>query len=183
MTEIKKMAVSVYFSKRHCFQEKPVPRGQGFTKIQEYLRHSKLRHTMKELLHELSTTNTIIGTKIHTHAGIELTHTLGEDGPLTRRANVVLKKETDASVEGEATRRNKLLVFASDDTLNHIFLDGRLNHLPKTGRQETISAKKRMRVTRDLPWIYRMAQEQIVKQQRQSMRRSQACTVYYVLLS
>jgi hypothetical protein len=63
LREIKTMAVSVYFAKRHCFPEKPVPRGQGFTNIQEYLRNSKPRHVMKEVLHELCTTYTIVRAK------------------------------------------------------------------------------------------------------------------------
>ena len=37
--EIMKLALSVYFAKRHGFPSKTVPKGQGYTKIQSHLWH------------------------------------------------------------------------------------------------------------------------------------------------
>ena len=55
LREIQKFAVSTYLASKRCFPAAPVPKGQGFAKIQEHLKQQKPRVTMKEILHKLCT--------------------------------------------------------------------------------------------------------------------------------
>ena len=55
LREIQTFAVPVYLASKHCFPATPVPKGQGYAKIQEHLKHQKPRVTMKEILYKLCT--------------------------------------------------------------------------------------------------------------------------------
>ena len=54
MREIKKMVLSVGFSKKHCFPKKPIPKGKGYGAIMAHL--WQIRESVKDVLHKLAST-------------------------------------------------------------------------------------------------------------------------------
>ncbi|KAL7546478.1 hypothetical protein ACHAWF_009809 [Thalassiosira exigua] len=124
MRELKKLVLSVFLSKRHCFALKQPSTDQGFRAIQSHLWHLKI--SVHNVLHELATTYTIINPM--TGIALEPLEPINEEiyNHLSLRSLSVLKKSHGSIV---------LSMLAQESMISleyFIRLDKRLSHLPKS---------------------------------------------------
>ena len=125
-----KLALSVYFSKKHCFPSKEVPKGQGYTQIQSHLWHLGKSYTMKEVLYQLATTYTvrnkisglIPGSPMPGKSNDETLTTLTQRGLSSWQSTAL-----DHTL-GIQQKRNKFKQFCINEVLDNIRKDYRLNH-------------------------------------------------------
>ena len=130
--EIMKLALSVYFAKRHCFPSKTVPKGQGYTKIQSHLWHLGKGFTVKEVLYQLATTYTVRNKILGRKLGSPMPGTEDSDdgvgSSLTQREISSCQSKAFSYVRSIREKRNKFKLFCKDETLAHIRTDRRLIH-------------------------------------------------------
>ncbi len=154
MREVMKIAISVYFVKKHCFPLKPVPVGNVYSRIQVHLGHLGKEYTLKEVLLKIATTYTIIHPVLSVVPGSPMPGRLllcdGNDDDdeiqnrLSRRGLSTWQKEailyTRKMLDG---KRGKFKRFCNDEDLNRIRLDTQLNHAQTTVSTANSYKKKR----------------------------------------
>ena len=141
MREMMKLCLSVYFSKKHCFPSKPVPKGQGYTKIQVHLWHLRKEFTLKEVLLKLATTYTvrnqikgfIPGSPMPGTTAKETEENRGDESDdsvemLSQRGVRSWQSQAMAKIRSIEGKRNKFNLFCQDEMLDRIRCDYRLNH-------------------------------------------------------
>ena len=146
LREIKKLALSVYFAKKHCFPSKPIPTGQGYTKIQVHMNNLGREFVMKEVLYKLCTTYVIINPARAlplVPGAIELNdEDSEEDATLARRGIAAWQKKAVLITKEIEKKRNKLALFANSAELNRIRTDTRLNHTQRSTARGTPAEKR-----------------------------------------
>ena len=146
LREIKKLALSVYFAKKHCFPSKPIPTGQGYTKIQVHMNNLGREFVMKEVLYKLCTTYVIINPARAlplVPGAIELNdEDSEEDATLARRGIAAWQKKAVLITKEIEKKRNKLALFANSAELNRIRTDTRLNHTQQSTARGTPAEKR-----------------------------------------
>ena len=136
MREIMKLGLSVYFSKKHCFPSKPIPKGQGYSKIQQHLWHLGKVFTLKEVLYKLATTYTvrnqikgfIPGSPMPGKSTNDDDDESNGDVEPTRRGLSSWQSQALAYIRGMQNKRYKFNLFCKDELLERIRLDTKLNH-------------------------------------------------------
>ena len=149
LREMKKFALQVLAVKRHCFLGKKLPLDKGFRGIQMSLGHSKL--SLKGVLHELALSYRLIN-PMHsmipgspTGRGIESEFSSDEDVEenVSARGLAEYQKQAKKYVTKKmATTYQPFKKFKVDKQLDQIRKDTRLNHIPKSIRDDSKSKKK-----------------------------------------
>ena len=151
LREIKKLAVQVYLSKKHCFLNTKLPWGSGYRRIQGALGHSGI--SMKDVLHTLASSyevlNPILGFTPGSPSraiGYHTSQTNESSSDNNDDCNMINSSEGGSyrqfhSWKKEAKRyardvlegsRNPFNKFDKDPTLDRIRKDSRLEHLPQS---------------------------------------------------
>ena len=152
LREIKKFALQVLALKRHCFLGKKLPLEKGFRGIQIALGHSNL--SLKGVLHELALSYEMIN-PLHsmipgspTKHGIETGSSSDEDDEDAKESNSArglaeYKKQAKKVVKDALAKTYQpFKKFKVDKQLDRIRKDTRLNHIPKSIRDDSKSKKK-----------------------------------------
>ena len=139
MREFKKIALSVYFTKKHCFPSKQMPKGKGYTKIQSFLWNLPKDFSVKEVLFKLATTYTIINPVLGLTPRSPLkdgtTCEICSDNDIettTGRGMSTAQTEAAAYVGTIENKRNKFKLFCNDAMLDRIRLDSKLDHTQRS---------------------------------------------------
>jgi len=136
MREVMKLALSVYFSTKHCFPSKPIPKGQGYSKIQSHLWHLGKEFTLKEVVHKLATTYTVHNQIKGMIPGLPMPGKSAneedgsdDDAEPSRRGLSSLQSQALAYIRGVQNKCYKFSLFCKDELLERVCsTDARLNH-------------------------------------------------------